>query len=210
MMDFGQFYAGMRSPWTNIMTTCKQIRNEGQEFFYNNNHFELLVAPQRPNLVNGDLGAPILLPIAIKPELLTSLRVLLQLEQAVHILEAIDWSIFKSMPNLRILDVAMAMIEACPAHSPNARQWDRSLFLRALVMDIIMAVPESTTLRWGSWDGLGSHHTELQLHNVIYYLEGDLMSSIADEYAQLRGQSFAKSPRRTPKLDKERLIEVDI
>jgi hypothetical protein len=134
--------------------------------------------------------------MGIKPNLIQNLRILLQLEQAVHLLEAIDWSFLRAMTSLRSLDISMAMIEACPNHGPTAGHWKCSLFMRALIMDLVMVVPASIELRWGPWEGLGSHHTELKKHNRIYYLDGSVMKQVANDFTLLRG-SKALAPLRS-------------
>jgi hypothetical protein len=161
IMACGRFHFLDWKPHLRIIETCRQLRDEGRQYFYTKNKLELQVALEYKHGRNAlSVGDQMPLSSLHLPSL-RHLRVEVFLRHGSG--TRLDWGIISRMDNLEALQVTITCVLrlAQQRGSSLRSQSRRSRFamlviklklLVGMIKDVMEKVPPRINLRWGAWD----------------------------------------------------------
>lgn len=197
-------------PNLTILRTCRELRDEGRDFFYKENKFEVVfdvTEMDRIGLFNPrdvttlythHLTDP-MLPALHLPSIRHLHVIVVMGAMNMNGRIGIDWRVIASMINLEKLDVAIAFegdqVTAsglAPNHIDRQRAWwKRSMFLEMMVIRILEFVPRHVDLQWKVWDTLAIDLGTWwrRWRNAI---DVDRIQEIAAAYQMVRGRKVVR------------------
>lgn len=179
---------------TEILRTCEVLRDEGHHFLYTYNYFELRVVLNQPDWRGYMLD---LLPVAsIRPGLLRSLRLKVEMAQWWELGYTFDWSGLRMFENLKELLVAVTRrVGKCESYPSNSDIWKECPVVNYIIKGIVEHVSCQVELKWGGWDALPvDGDTEQELfpwrEDRTMVIDGHFLEEVAQYYEDLRGRKI--------------------
>lgn len=172
-MDNNVHHQLEQPPTLKILQTCKELRDQGRDFFYKKNTLEAVFDVTGLDRVSTHNMADesthfthVLTDVMLLALHLPSIRhfhiVVVMGAMNMNARIGIDWSVISRMVNLEKLDVALAFEgdqETAEGHAPECLRaqrawWKKSMCLEMMVIRILKYVPLHVGLQWKIWDTL--------------------------------------------------------
>jgi hypothetical protein len=149
VMEKGNFLWPCKPTHLQLLQTCRQLRKEGRHFFYNENHFEVIIELYSDN---GKVDIAEEIPATLHVQSIRSLRVCVDVF-GISDVSGIDWSVLGRFVNLEVLQVA---IGSFPRHNSDwqwtsdgtSEEWKESIIVNGLIKQIVENVSKSLELNW--------------------------------------------------------------
>ncbi|KAE9994385.1 hypothetical protein EG327_010825 [Venturia inaequalis] len=175
-------------PQLQIMRCCRQLCNEGRDYFWNQNRIEQhndLFGYMAPNLNSPWPKVGMHLPS------IRTLRIRIAFSRSVESTFNIRCNCLEKLPNLETLQIACVFIRNTGpgnwAADGENRRWREVLVLGAVVRQIILHTPSKVLLRWGLWeDALGDNVIKT---GAFISVHRKILEKLAKSYKRKRGRN---------------------
>ncbi|TID17739.1 hypothetical protein E6O75_ATG10384 [Venturia nashicola] len=171
-----------------ILQCCRQLNNEGRDYFWNQNEIEQLndLIPFRGSHPL-DSAWP---QVGMHLPSIRTLRVRIGVPNLIEGLFSFRCNCLDKMPNLKTLQVACVFFRNAGvgnwALDGRSQKWRECLVLGGIVRQIVQHTPSSVTLKWGLWESaLADDSVKFA---TITSVHTSILEKVANSYKRERGR----------------------